>query len=58
MDDNISQLTAQQIKQKTDYMKEQIAKADAIKEYEKVKKEYERMKSSKEYESRYRSEYD
>ena len=58
MDDDIKRLTAEKIKQKTQYMKEQIAKAQAIKEYEKVKKEYERMKSNKEYESMYRSEYD
>jgi len=58
MDYNVNGLTAAQIKQKTEYMKEEIAKANAIKEYEKVKKEYERMKSNKAYESMYRSEYD
>jgi len=39
MDYNVNGLTAAQIKQKTEYMKEEIAKANAIKEYEKVKNE-------------------
>jgi hypothetical protein len=56
--DDIEGLTAKQIEQKTQYMKEQIAKEKALEEYKKVKKQYDLMKSSKEYNNTYRSEYD
>jgi hypothetical protein len=58
MDSDISKLTSQQIKQRTEYLKEQIAKANAIKEYEKVKKEYERIQASKKHDDMFRSDYE